>query len=256
MDIEPEVLKRSIESLLRLQEIDAQLFQLNTEEKTPSVEYASLQAKVADFKKAFLSAERIHRDLDRERRALELRTLTLQEDIKRAEARRRDVRNTKEEFAAGKEFDVAQKKLAETKKSMEDKATLLAQKQEIKDQKQKDLQEAEAKFQELDQQRQKRILEIQEEKKKWMAQRDAYIAQVDEMVFSMYERVQKLRKGNGIAIVSGLVCGGCHVSIPPHTRHRLDKLQEIITCPSCSRILFPESELQNSQEQSLKTSQA
>jgi len=242
LDISPEVLKRSIESLFRLQEIDAQLFQLNLEEKTIPPEYSEIQDKMAETLKAIKSIERSLRDVDRERRGFELRVLTLQEDLKKAEAKRRDVRNTKEEFAASKEHENFQKKLVETKKALTEKTELTTQKSQQLEEKQKAVKEFEEKFQGLDETRKSRMATLQAEKDKLIAQREAHISQVDEQIFSLYERVQRIRKGNGVALVQGLVCSGCHVSIPPHTRSRLEKMEEIITCPSCSRILYLHSE--------------
>jgi predicted nucleic acid-binding Zn-ribbon protein len=239
VEIQPEVLKRSIESLLKLQEIDAQLFQIETEEGQLPAPHLEMQTKLNEAQKAFQTAERGHRDFERERRSLELRTMTLAEDLKRSEAKRRDVRNTKEEFAANKEFENFQKKVAETQKLFEEKTELVNQKSKIKEEKQQLFSTIQAEMKKLDEARAARLSDLKSLKQKLSSQRDEYITKVDELVFSMYERIQKLRKGSGIAIVKNSICMGCHVALPPQMVLRLDKLAEIITCPSCSRILFP-----------------
>lgn len=243
MEINPEKLKRSIESLLKLQEIDAQLFQISTEEKTLPPSYVETQARLNEAQKAYQISERGYRDLERERRSLELRSLTLAEDLKRSESKRRDVRNTKEEFAANKEFENFQKKVAETKKGFEEKTELASQKLKIKEEKQKLLESIQSEMKALEEARAQRLNELKITREKLSSQREDYITKVDEMVFSMYERIQKLRKGSGIALVKNSICMGCHVALPPQMVIRLDKLAEILTCPSCSRILFPSGEL-------------
>jgi predicted nucleic acid-binding Zn-ribbon protein len=37
------------------------------------------------------------------------------------------------------------------------------------------------------------------------------------------------------------VCDGCHMSIPPQLYNELQKSNELITCPSCSRIIYWEN---------------
>ncbi|MDB5037663.1 MAG: hypothetical protein JWQ35_1191 [Bacteriovoracaceae bacterium] len=234
-----ETIKTSIEALLRLQEIDGQLFQLNAEIKNPSPEALDIQTKLDELQKTFKAVDRVFRDVDRDRRGLELRTLTLKDDLKRAESKRRDVRNTKEEFAANKEYEAFQRRAQENEKLLEEKQKIATEKAAARDEKQKAISELEAKLKEIDENKKTRTAELQEEIKKLEAQRAAHISVVDESVFSLYERVQRIRKGNGIALVKGLNCGGCFVAIPPQLRYRLEKMEEIITCPSCSRILYP-----------------
>lgn len=246
METSPDVLKRSIESLLKLQEIDGQLFQIQQEERTPPADFVDIQNRLNIAQNNLKSAERTFRDADRERRGLELRLLTLQEDLKRSESKRKDVRNTKEEFAAGKEYDNFHKKVADTKKALEEKTTLSQQKAQIKDDKQKVVSDIEAEFKIKNDARSSRLAEIKVASSDLVSKRNEYISQVDESIFSLYERVQKIRKGSGIALVKNLICSGCFVSIPPQLAHQLDRLSAVITCPSCSRILFPASELGNS----------
>lgn len=239
MDIKPETIKTSIEALLRLQEIDGQVFKLNAELKNPPGQYQELRSKLDDAQKSFKTLDRVFRDADRERRALELRNLTLKDDIKRAESKRRDVRNTKEEFSANKEYETFQKKAAENEKIFEEKTKLAADKASLKEEKQKLVSDLETELKTVDEKFKLRSAELSAEIKTLEAQRESYISLVDDQVFSLYERVQRIRKGNGIALVKGLNCGGCFVSIPPQLRAQLERLEDIITCPSCSRILYP-----------------
>jgi len=236
-------MKQSVESLLKLQEIDAQLFQLNQEEKCPSEEHITKQGELAHAQKAYRISDRAFREVERDRRGLELKILTLREDIKKAESKRRDVRNTKEEFAANKELENFQKKLSEATKAIEEKTLAADKKAVVRDERQKAMDDFQEQYNGLEESRKVRMAELKTERQRLIAQRDDYISRVDETVFALYERVQKIRKGSGVAILSGNVCGSCHVSIPPATRYQVEKMQEIITCPSCSRILYPEEEL-------------
>jgi len=243
VDIRPEVLKQSIESLLRLQEIDSQVFKLKLELENLPAEMLDLQKKMLEADAAFKSADRAFRDADRERRSLELKGLTLMEDVRRAENKKREVRNTKEEFAAGKEVDSFHRKQVEIKASLGEKTALTEQKTAFKTEKQEALTKFQSDFKSMEEARNARLSTAKTELLDLEKQRDVFISKVDELIFSLYERVQRIRKGSGIALVKVDICQGCFVSIPPHTRIQLLKLSTIITCSGCSRILFPEEEI-------------
>gem|GEM_PF-4258253 len=266
MDISSDELKQSILSLLRLQEIDGILFKLNQETKLPPSDLKELQAKIGEAQKTLRLAERAFRGFDRERRALELRRITLQEDLRKAEVKRKEVRNTKEEFSASKEIENFQKKTADIAKQIAEKDQLVAEKQKVLDEKKKKFEDVQAQLKECEDARTARVAEINAEKEDLLKKRDSYISKVNEDIFSMYERVQKLRRGSGVAVVRDGICTGCFVAVPPQTNSFLQRMDKLITCSSCSRILAPsrlldENPSENTEEnegdgKALKTSSA
>jgi predicted nucleic acid-binding Zn-ribbon protein len=238
LDIQPEILKQSIESLLKLQEIDGQIFKLRSQIDKLPPDLLERKTQVENADKMLKILEKAHRDAERERRSLELRSLTLSEDLKRAENKQREVRNTKEEFSAGRELDTFRKKLAEVKAALEQKTQLATDKLSKKDEQSATLATMQAELDQLMKAREETVVQSQQDLAVILKRRDEYIAQVDETIFSMYERVQKLRRGSGVALVKDDVCQGCFVSVPPTTRLALERLQGLVTCSSCSRILY------------------
>ncbi len=240
MALSSEKIRESIKALLELQTIDGEIFRLRAEEKNPPSDVANLKAKMEETRKTQRSLDRAFKEIDRERRALELRSLTMQEDLKRTEARKRDLRGSKEEFGATKDYESAQRKVQEVTKALEEKQKITAERQAALEVAAKTLQALEAEWTGAQDAEKLRIENIQKSIVDLDSKRAAHISSVDEEVFSIYERVQRIRRGNGIAVVKDLLCGGCFVSIPPQLAIRLDKMEEILTCPSCSRILCPE----------------
>jgi predicted nucleic acid-binding Zn-ribbon protein len=238
-----EELKNSILGLLKLQEIDGALFQLREQQTKPSESYAQAEKEFLQAQKELKAVEKVFRDIERERRSLELRHITLQEDVKKAEIKRREVRNTKEDFSAGKELENFQKKLIDLKKLLEEKQTKAAERSQELEEQNKRLAEIQTQFESVKAERDTQISKSSHEVASLMKDRDAHISKVNDFIFSMYERVQKLRRGSGVAIVKDGICHGCFVEIPPQTRSKLRKLNELMTCSSCSRILFPEEAL-------------
>lgn len=240
MDLSKQELKQSILSLIKLQEIDGQLYQMNEETAQPSEALRQLQARVSDSEKAHKLVERAYREIERERRGFELRLITMKQDVQKAELRRKEVRNTKEEFASGKEVEQLQRKLQELEKSHSDKQASVNEKRALMEEKAKEVESLQAELKSLETERQQRVQEIEAQKKALQEARETHTTRVNEQLFQMYERVQKIRKGTGVAIVKQGVCTACYVAIPPHQKTKLIKLEALETCSSCSRILFPE----------------
>ena len=68
-------------------------------------------------------------------------------------------------------------------------------------------------------------------------QREGVAGDVDALLLSQYTRIAK-RRSPAIAMVSGEVCQGCRVNIPPQSYIEILKGEKIITCGNCTRILI------------------
>lgn len=47
------------------------------------------------------------------------------------------------------------------------------------------------------------------------------------------------KRGNGVADISGGVCRGCHISLPPQLYNQILRAERVYQCPNCQRILMP-----------------
>ena len=63
---------------------------------------------------------------------------------------------------------------------------------------------------------------------------------LDEESKSLYERINKMHKGEATAIVRKGNCSGCYNSIPPQRVIEIKSAEKIYTCQSCGRILISE----------------
>ncbi|HSE43371.1 MAG TPA: C4-type zinc ribbon domain-containing protein [Acidobacteriota bacterium] len=70
------------------------------------------------------------------------------------------------------------------------------------------------------------------------AQRDEWIHQVPEEVMEVYNRVARGRKGVAMAEAKNQICMECHMRIRPQLFQEIKRNDSVITCESCSRILF------------------
>ena len=60
---------------------------------------------------------------------------------------------------------------------------------------------------------------------------------IDKALLSRYERIRANKAGLAVAAVKNGACGGCFRRIPPHEIQELKKMQRIIACEGCGRII-------------------
>lgn len=71
------------------------------------------------------------------------------------------------------------------------------------------------------------------------AQRKEQAAKADPALLSRYDAVRQSHGGVGIVKVEGEICGACKMPVPAFTLNRLrEHAPGLITCESCSRILY------------------
>jgi predicted nucleic acid-binding Zn-ribbon protein len=71
------------------------------------------------------------------------------------------------------------------------------------------------------------------------AARDSFAAGLPADARSRYEAIQRGRPGYAAVVpVNAMVCGGCRTGLTPNLVNQVMKGKEIVTCESCSRILF------------------
>jgi hypothetical protein len=80
------------------------------------------------------------------------------------------------------------------------------------------------------------------------ALRKTIASQVAAELISRYELIFARRGGNAVVEVSGGICQGCYMNIPPQLWNEIIKSEKVNLCPSCQRILYykpsPEQEKQ------------
>lgn len=69
-------------------------------------------------------------------------------------------------------------------------------------------------------------------------EREAFVATVKKSLLSKYERVRAARNNIAIVPISGEVCTGCYMKLPPQMAVEVKKERELLQCPYCQRFLY------------------
>lgn len=69
-------------------------------------------------------------------------------------------------------------------------------------------------------------------------ERDALLPGISPQILRKYQRIFKNKRDSAIVPLVDYTCGGCHMQLPPQIANNVRKLNELVVCESCSRILY------------------
>jgi predicted nucleic acid-binding Zn-ribbon protein len=231
--------KATLMRLIELQKLDSDVWRVRQRiaDGPRLLERRSERLRQAEQKVA-KTHERIL-DVKKQAGLLELEVKTREAEIAKIQAAQGQSR-TNEEFRA---YNDHANRLRKENRATEDR--ILECEQQVEDVK-KELAEQERALEQL-------AAEAKENAALWAKDAAEYQAELDQMVarraeyakslppgpLSTYERVLKARDGKAIVSVEGgRTCGGCSMSITPNDMTRLHRMNEIVSCRSCERILY------------------
>lgn len=228
----------AIEKLLILQDRDRRLARLESELGSIGPERDRLQARLTSAQAALDAAKLRVKQLETERKKLELEVGAKEELIQRYSLQQFQTRRNDEYRALTHEIDTCKAAIAK----LED------QQLEFMEETERAQQQADAAATALAELRQMiakqladldaRQAALETELSSARAERARAAEAVEEGLLGRYER---LRRSKGQQVIVGVergVCGGCHMRIPPQVIVTCRAAQEIAHCPNCGRILY------------------
>lgn len=232
------VVQPELEQLLILQNRDQKIKQIRTEVKTVPQQRTQLEAHLA-ASAAHLEAVKLKsRQLEVDRKKLELDVGTRTESINRLKTQQYETRKNEEFRAIGNEIERYAKEIS----AIEDRELELME--------QGDILKAELAAEDLKvgttRESVARQISDLEAKEKALAERleeltkeRAEIAgRVDEDILSRFERLFASKGDAAVVALEHEVCTGCHMKITAQTAHRVKGGREIVSCEQCGRILY------------------
>ena len=227
-----------LEQLLVLQDRQQKIKQIQTEVDTLPLQRKSLEAQLAGSIAGVEALKQKARQVEMDRKKLELDVGTRTETISRLKTQQYQTRKNDEFQAIGHEIERYEN---EIRKIEDEELELMVEVDKVKadlgveEKKSATVKESvarqtadlEAKSKTL----QSRLEEVTKE-------RTEIAGKIDEDLLSRFER---LFKSKGDAVVVALeheVCTGCHMKVTTQTAHRAKAGKEIVNCENCGRILY------------------
>ena len=231
-------LKSQIIGLVKLQELDSEIYALGNERATKPQEIKAIEAAFELRKRDLATLEKKSLDLQKQRKEKELELATNAEGVKKLSGQLFSLKTNKE-------FQIMQQQIADLKADgavIEEKILIFFEESD-KIKAQIDSENLKLKEEEKIFLQQKKAIESRSEEitgrlSQLDAQRKQIIPGMDAKRLQDYEKILHSRDGLAIVAVKDNSCGGCHMLVPPQVINLIRMYEHIITCEVCNRILY------------------
>jgi uncharacterized protein len=227
-----------IEKLLILQNRDRAIRRLQAELAHIEPERVTFKTKVASAQSQLDAAKQRVKQLESDRKRLELDVESKKEQITRYANQQLQTRKNEEYRALAHEIETCQTDI----RNIEDKEIELMEQAEQAEKEvvvfTRELDEAKKLADELVAKLGEREENLRQELAALETNRGELAAAVDSGVRGRYERLVKSKGENVVVGVQHGVCGGCHMKLPAQILVACQAHQEVVSCTNCGRILY------------------
>jgi len=227
-----------LEQLLVLQDRQQKIKQIQTEVDTLPLQMKNLEAQLAGSIAGVEALKQKSRQVEIDRKKLELDVGTRSESISRLKTQQYQTRKNDEFQAIGHEIERYEN---EIRKIEDEELELMVEADKLKAELEGEAKKAATVKESIA--RQTTDLEaksktLQSRLEGLTKERAELASKIDEDLLGRFER---LFKSKGDAVVVALeheVCTGCHMKVTTQTAHRVKAGKEIVSCENCGRILY------------------
>jgi predicted nucleic acid-binding Zn-ribbon protein len=228
----------SIEKLLILQDRDRRIRRIKGELAHIDPERQVFRARAAGAQTALEAAKNRVRQIESDRKSLELEVETKKQQISKYANQQLQTRKNEEYRALTHEIDMCKEEIFKIENReielMEQAET--AQKEVLRAT--QSANESKKLMEEQLSQLGARELNLNKELVELTTNREELAAAVDDGARDRYERLVRNKGENVVVGVQHGVCGGCHMRLPAQIVVTCQAQQEIVTCTNCGRILY------------------
>lgn len=227
-----------LEQLLILQDRDQKIRQIGTEIETVPLRRKSLETQLAASKSSVETLKQRSRQVEVDRKKLELDVGTRTETISRLKTQQYQTRKNDEFQAISHEIERYEN---EIRKIEDDELELMVLADKVK----ADLTEEEKKAAATQQSIARQSVALDEKSKALESQlqqltteRSELAGKIDEDLLARFERLFKSKGDAAVVAIEHGVCMGCHMKVTTATRAQVKAGKEIVNCENCGRILY------------------
>jgi predicted nucleic acid-binding Zn-ribbon protein len=227
-----------LEQLLILQDRQQKIRQIQTEIETVPLRRTTLAAQLAASASAVDALRQKARQVEVDRKKLELDVGTRTESISRLKTQQYQTRKNDEFQALGHEIERYEN---EIRKIEDEELELMVQADKIR----ADLNEEEKKAASVKESIARQTTDLDEKSKALQSrfeeltrERAELAGKIDEDLLALFERIFKSKGDAAVVAIEHGVCTGCHMKITSATAAHARAGKEIVSCENCGRILY------------------
>jgi predicted nucleic acid-binding Zn-ribbon protein len=228
-----------MQTLVRIQESDLQVDDLKARAESIPRESAELDAELAEAKDSLERANARHKELDKQQRHEELLLEDKNTILKKYDTQLFAVKTNREYKAMLAEMGGVKAEISSIEEKILEILTDIDYATEEVAAAENHLQDEEAVVRDKKVDLEKELKEVTQNLEERGRQKQELIPSVDEELYQLYERIRTAKKnGPGAVPVVNDSCGGCFMQVPAQVVNEVIAGDRIITCQSCSRILY------------------
>ncbi len=224
--------------LIQLQKIDAELAGTNIRKKDLPNKMARLDETFQALSRGVEEERQRLEELVKDHRAKEESLKRGIENLKKTKERLLEVKTNKEYQAMLKEIDLIVKKNGE----IEDEIILRLEEMDSARQnlkaKEKELEAFRADYERDRKEIEKELGLIDAEVSQYLQSMEEFRGKISAALLKRYDRIRNHSNGRAVVSVWKGVCEGCHMNLPPQMYNELQRSEDIMQCPFCSRIIY------------------
>jgi len=231
-------MQKALEMLLKLQEIDYDLVELERSKDYLPEMISNLKKEIDDTSNGLKEAEEGLTQQNLLRKKLELDLEEVNSELAKLQRQMRDIKTNREYDALVTEIANRKLKISNAEEELLKTLTEIDELQDrIKEFKEK-LTEVEKNNKVQLESLQKELNSIGVKVRQKEDERKNISVRTNKYILATYERVKKVKGGVAVVPVRKRACSGCYKSLPPQRIQEIKKRDTLITCDSCGRILI------------------
>jgi len=230
-------LQKSLQLLRKLQEVDLKIIELEQNKKALPRRLLEIDEKIASARRAVEEESEQVEALHKARRDKETNLQEKSDMIIKIKARIPEIKTNKEYQAVLKEIESYE----ELKSKIEDEIIETLEEadrlEHMLDKRRNWLKENEAIFNKERAAIEAELPTLDDRLNAERSAREDLIRQIDPKLINKYETIRTCRGGIAVTTADKGICQGCNMNIPPQLYNEILRIESVIQCPSCKRIL-------------------
>ena len=235
-------MRESLQRLIELQKVDTKLLEIEELRGSLPQEVDGLKKDLGDTKETLKTSQDKIKAIDKKIREIEGNILQCNEKLDKYKEQLYAVTTNKEYDALTHELETMQGAINESESQILELMEEKDENEEITMNSKTLLEEIQQDLKSKSKELKKRISETKSVEVDFLKKREKITPDISKSLISKYEKIRVAKNGRAIVPVVRGACGGCFHTLPPQLVVEVKKLNKIIHCEACGRVLVPPNE--------------
>ncbi|NDY42122.1 hypothetical protein G3N55_04585 [Dissulfurirhabdus thermomarina] len=235
-------MREELQTLVQLQDIDLHIRELEQRKAERPERMLALEEKAAGLEAEIAALKSRVEELEHRNRDVRLELKSETERLSRSQARLMEVKTNREYQALLKEIEELKKANKAREEEILNHETELGMLKEGLAEKEQEAAGIRAELETETKALETAAAKLDKEIAKLGKERRAVAEKVPPQLLRRYDFLKDKRAGVAVAAVVRAVCAGCNMNIPPQLYNDLLRDERVLTCPTCQRIIYAETE--------------